>query len=527
MPSFQNCTGIRDRSAPVSMSKYTENHFISDFTLLEDTARALDSAKRSLRHPTPQTSGYRNPMLAPGVSRGRMNMLVKEAAKRNINLRFMPRGLSRHSRNSSFVRTHFNTSATENTTDWKGKVMFWHLDIYFQSCNLRFPGHKLVKVDECNEEDRLSDILNGAVAELGKDKKRRRSGVITCTMKKNDGYRKYLDVPQDEMVVYLQNEHVDIVPQGPPSPSSPPISANAITRPEEADICRYIRVDTNQSVREMLNGRSVLEFPVLHVAMKDSQQATYLAEATRGMFERPEESDESESSESENESENDDERDDGGKRPDSPVHGAPVLTREGPLAEKQSDESREFSTDDEGPPKKKKRAGPSNSTPSVLPAVQKGDRKRNEFDHESDTSASAGLKTNVDNKLSAAKARTAENDRAQPGKEIRSFPASTTKEKISGSDSGTTSGSAIYPRKSSSQKQFKDPTDIIAEEQEIGSPATDSLGTDAPERRNIGLQFESSFMADGFKAILMNTKIPRKRKAGVLANGSSGKQSRV
>lgn len=457
-------------------------------------------------------------------------MLVKEAAKRNINLRFMPRGLSRHSRNTSFVRTHVNNSVTDNAANWKGKVMFWHLDIYFESCNLRFPGQKLVKVDECNEDDRLSDILNGAVQELGKDKKRRRSGVITCTMKKNDGYRKYLDVPQDDMVVYLQNEHLDITPQGPPSPSSPPISANAITRPEESDICRYIRVDTNQSVREMLNGRSVLEFPVLHVAMKGSQQATDLADATRGMFEKPDESDASESSESENESENDDGRDEGGKRPDSPVHGAPALTREGPLAERQSDESREFSTDDEGPARKKKRVGPSSSTPSVLPADQKGDRKTAEFDHESGVTANLGSNAQLDDKCVGARAKSApEDDRPLHGKAIRSVPVSSIRDKIPANENRTTSASALHSRRINSQKQLKkDSSDSIGEEQDIGSPATDSLGTDTSERRSIGLPFESSFMADGFKAILMNTKIPRKRKTeGVFANGSSAKHSRV
>eukprot|EP00177_Eucheuma_denticulatum_P003358 GFKZ01006068.1.p1 GENE.GFKZ01006068.1~~GFKZ01006068.1.p1 ORF type:complete len:571 (-),score=92.46 GFKZ01006068.1:582-2294(-) len=525
-----NCTGVRDRAAPVPISKYNENNFISDFTLLEDTSRVLDSAKRALRNPIPHISGYRNPLLAPGVSRGRMNMLVKEAAKRNINLRFMPRGLSRHSRNTSFVRTHVNNSLTESPTNWKGKVMFWHMDIYFESCNLRFPGQKLVKVDECNEDDRLTDILNGAVQELGKDKKRRRSGVITCTMKKNDGYRKYLDVPQDDMVVYLQNEHVDITPQGPPSPSSTPISANAITRPEECDICRYIRVDTNQSVREMLNGRSILEFPVLHVAMKGSQQATDLAEATRGMFEKPDESDESESSESENESENDDGRDEGGKRPDSPVHGAPVLTPEGPLAERQSDESREFSTDDEGPPRKKKRVGPSSSTPSVLPGDRKGDRKRAEIERETDVTATLGSKSQGDDKRDGAREKSKPgNDRAVYGIALRSVPANSTKNKVSANDNRSASASAFYSRKVNPPKQFKkDLLETIADEQDIGSPATDSLGTDTSERRSIGLPFESSFMADGFKAILMSTKIPRKRKTeGVLANGSSAKQSRV
>jgi len=61
------------------------------------------------------------------------------------------------------------------------------------------------------------------------------------------------------------------------------------------DLHRYIRIDTESALKDVLSGKSIVEFPVLHVAFSNSIQVKELLSATSGVFEKPEAEDSSES----------------------------------------------------------------------------------------------------------------------------------------------------------------------------------------------------------------------------------------
>lgn len=460
---------------------YNESTFVSDYTFLEDTSRAVDAAVRTRQDLIP-IPGRPNRALKPGVSKGRMNMLVREAAKRNINLHFMPRGFARHSRNSSFVRTIPEDSETERRTDDREKAMFWHLDVYFASCNEKRPGTRLVKVDTCEEEQCINVIMKGAVDALRKGKKRTRSGTITCGRKENDGYAKYLEALEEDLVAFLRNEHV-LTPNEHLEATSGP--AGPFMRLEEFGVQRYVQLGKSQTLRESLTGRSVVEYPVLHIAFKNSCQEHELRDATCGLFEKPDESDGSESgSESESESEDDQEKEESSKKPDSPVHGASRMEAgQSNAAVGRGDELAAALKDEHEPPMKIRKPELSASEYPLNVKENGAERGRRDSGHRNECVGDGNLKANTGSTVDCSD--------KEPSTESRGVTPSTGK--------GFRSEAEGLLKKASNSPG-------------IGSPATNSFDTDIAERKDAQLALDHPFMKESVKAIL-GTRIPRKRRA--------------
>lgn len=445
---------------------YNENNFVSDYTLLEDASRATDAAARTRRDLVP-VPGRPNRALTPGVSKGRMNMLVKEAAKRNINLHFMPRGFARHSRNSSFVRTIPEVSETERRADDRDKAMFWHLDVYFTSCNEKRPSTKLVKVDSCEEEQCISAIVKGAADALRKGKKRTRSGMITCGRKENEGYTKYLEASEEDLVVFLRNEHV-LSPNEHLEAISGPVGP--LMRLDEFGIHRYVQLERSQKLRESLTGRSIIEYPVLHVAFKNSCQEHEFRNATCGIFEKPDESDGSESgSESESESEDDQGKDEPGAKPDSPVHGASEMEARQSNATMlgRVDELAAASKDEQEPPMKLRRLESPDASESPADVNE---------------NAAGASQRNVKAKTAVCHQRSKNKDECMVGEgDLKDDTGSTvccSDKEQSGSNCITVLSTGKGFR-GEDKDVLKKPSNSV----DLGGPETDSFATDVTERR--------------------------------------------
>lgn len=476
---------------------------MNDYTLLEDAGRVVDSAVRTRQSTTPRING-RNPALAPGISKGRMSMLSKEATKRNINLRFMPRGFARHARNSSHVRSIPEPEpslASEQERDPRDKAMFWHLDLYFASCSEKWPGTKLVKVDGCEEEEAIKAILAGATGALRKGRKRKRSDLITCTSKANDGYVRYLDASPKDLVVFLRNEHV----LSANTLGSPQASSRTISRSDEFDLNRYVPIENDQTLREVLNGRSVVEFPVLHVAFKDSKQAKELATATSGIFEKPDDSDDSDSgSSSESESEDDDDHTSGPTYPEPPVREFAQVEHQlesGSLVGTSIQQGEESSTE---PPLKARRL---ESPPSISPsATQAGDPVVPAAD-----------------KVLRSDCR---EERNLTSLEVVGSGEGTAAKKIDGGlqEKDENRGNADVSEERNVSKKYSSGQGSATEE--IESSRSDSFATNIVGRRGAGMPLDHPYMKESVKAIL-ETRIPRKRKEdkGPPCSSSSEKQS--
>lgn len=494
---------------------------MSDYTLLEEAGRTIDAASRTRQSTIPHINGRarKNPALTPGISKGRMIMLAREAAKRNINLRFMPKGMSRHNRNSSYVRSIPEPEVPiplDERKDRREKAMFWHLDVYFASCSQKHPGTKLVKVDACEEEQKISSILKGATGALKKGRKRRRPDAITCTSKANDGYARYLDANPEDLEVFLRNEHV--LSTG--NLGSPLISVRATARKDEFDISRYAPVENDQTLREVLVGRSVVEFPVLHVAFRNSREAKELAKATSGIFEKPDDSSDSDSSYSESDSEQ--ERD---EHTSSQVPGSPTSDLREADNEKQASAAQIENPRVESNTEVQKDGEP-------LPKRRKIEISSDESSfHTAEVDNAAGSSAEVKGKENSSRTGEHALEKVKP---TQPFPGSNgilpsieERENELGKLE-TPPLKLVKDKKSEPLAKLipqKGQSDDKQDSAGVASPVNESTSLDTASRRGSGLHFDHPFMKESVKAIL-ETRIPRKPKVENKANCPSGSGKR-
>ncbi|ORX64631.1 hypothetical protein BCR32DRAFT_251011 [Anaeromyces robustus] len=78
-----NCDGKRDKVKYISMNEYNENNLRNDYYFLEDVARANDNANRE------QNDFRRN------KHSQKKNVILKQARKKDIILKFMPIGMKK------------------------------------------------------------------------------------------------------------------------------------------------------------------------------------------------------------------------------------------------------------------------------------------------------------------------------------------------------------------------------------------------------------------------------------------------
>eukprot|EP00171_Calliarthron_tuberculosum_P005140 IDg5140t1 len=96
------CPGVRNRVAKVAKSAFNENHFMSDISFLQETSQMIDTATRTRA-------------LIEGdeiVGKGEARRLTLAAEDRGIRLTYMSKGLARHKRNTTAMRTvpHYRTT---------------------------------------------------------------------------------------------------------------------------------------------------------------------------------------------------------------------------------------------------------------------------------------------------------------------------------------------------------------------------------------------------------------------------------
>ncbi|XP_066529439.1 box C/D snoRNA protein 1 [Hoplias malabaricus] len=123
-----SCTGVRDRTAFVRLSQFSDINLLSDYRYLEETARVADRPNRDtlLRtHPHHSSS---------------VKLLRRNATAAKVDLKILPKSFSRRKENTSmFIRAE--------------KKLHWHLKIYFPQSSAEYTARVA--------EDRdLEQILN-------------------------------------------------------------------------------------------------------------------------------------------------------------------------------------------------------------------------------------------------------------------------------------------------------------------------------------------------------------------------------
>lgn len=278
----------------VKKRDYTEAHLVSDYSLLEDTTRVLGSAKVC-----------KNSISAVADTDAKMHKntekrLVTEAAKRDIELSFMPSGMVRHKRNTTQIKSvpksrfesvkyiSMDNDSNNNNNDGGARkdgrnhprhnnnrqrhrqpqfqLMFWHLDLHF--------GKELVKVESCAEDTTLKKILAAAMSTYKRRCRKRKRGMWSPIADDNvgqgegegeDGGDKEKN-NEPKMLLFLQNEY------------SVRGGAN-----------RYTLLNQSSTLGEALKGKTVVEYPVLLVVdAAQSGEVARLSAAKFGVFEKPE-----------------------------------------------------------------------------------------------------------------------------------------------------------------------------------------------------------------------------------------------
>lgn len=126
------CTGERDSTAFVRLSKFTNLNLLSDYRFLEDIDRTVNNCRRN---PMKRYTRYHQQLPV------HLNRLKSAAAKRRIHLQYLPQHFTRHKENKSIL-------------DYKTQEITWKLDFIF-------PQGETIKICEVvSEKAKLCSVLD-------------------------------------------------------------------------------------------------------------------------------------------------------------------------------------------------------------------------------------------------------------------------------------------------------------------------------------------------------------------------------
>ncbi|XP_029563788.1 box C/D snoRNA protein 1 isoform X2 [Salmo trutta] len=195
------CSGVRDKTAFVALSKMDEMNLLSDYRFLEDTGRLADSANRD--------SLVRGPPV-----NFRAKRLTAQARRLNITLRFLPNTFTRSRENSTICLKKENR-------------FLWHLQLLFPQSSSEFTERRV------SDDQTLKQILTPYIHPTESEPVRRQK------------LKMYVHSPFDHVRVFMKAEG------------------------RKANSVRYQELDVAKTLKENLKFKLVIEYPMLHIVLKD------------------------------------------------------------------------------------------------------------------------------------------------------------------------------------------------------------------------------------------------------------------
>ncbi|XP_022593835.1 box C/D snoRNA protein 1 [Seriola dumerili] len=156
------CSGVRDKTAFVTLSQFDEMTLLSDYRFLEDTGRFADGATRDKLTQTPRTTL-------------KAKKLAANARKMNITLRFLPITFSKSRENSTFFLA-------------KEKQFLWHLKLIFPQSSTEFSQRRV------SDRQTLNQILTPYIHPTESDPVTRQK------------LKMYVHTPFDHVKVFMKAE---------------------------------------------------------------------------------------------------------------------------------------------------------------------------------------------------------------------------------------------------------------------------------------------------------------------------------
>ncbi|XP_036448272.1 FK506-binding protein 5 [Colossoma macropomum] len=198
------CSGVRDKTAFVRLSQFSEINLLNDYRLLEETARVADKPNRdSLLHINPQHSTT-------------VKLVRRNAAAAKVNLKILPKSFTRRKENTSiYIKVE--------------QKLYWHLKLHFPQSSAQY-------TDRVPEDRLLEQILSDYVHPTESDPVKRQR------------LKLYVVSPPDQLCVFMKSEQ------------------------RQPGSLRYHELDLKKSLRENLMFKTVVEYPELHVVLKERCQ---------------------------------------------------------------------------------------------------------------------------------------------------------------------------------------------------------------------------------------------------------------
>ncbi|XP_040896161.1 box C/D snoRNA protein 1 [Toxotes jaculatrix] len=156
------CTGVRDKTAYVSLSQFDEMALLSDYRFLEDTGRFADGTTRDNLIRAPRTSV-------------KAKRLAANARKMNITLRFLPTTFTKSRENSTFFLA-------------KEKQFMWHLKLIFPQSSTEFSQRRV------SDRQTLKQVLTSYIHPSESDPVTRQK------------LKMYVQAPSDHVKVFMKAE---------------------------------------------------------------------------------------------------------------------------------------------------------------------------------------------------------------------------------------------------------------------------------------------------------------------------------
>ncbi|XP_071646150.1 box C/D snoRNA protein 1 [Temnothorax longispinosus] len=210
------CDGIRDKTKFIPLNSFTDLDLLSDYRFLEQVDRTVDTKKRN-----PEIRFTRQANLPV-----HLHKLRCAAGYRKISLLFMPQLFSRHKENTTYL-------------NWKTNELFWRLEwIFPQAENIK------CTVDRTLDSIRLSTLVEQVLDPVSStdetDIERLNTKLVLA-----DKLQFYRAAGLSNIKVLLKAEKIK--------------KANS----------RFYDLDLTLTLRENLENKTIVEFPTLHVVMKD------------------------------------------------------------------------------------------------------------------------------------------------------------------------------------------------------------------------------------------------------------------
>ncbi|KAG5306832.1 BCD1 protein, partial [Acromyrmex insinuator] len=210
------CDGIRDPTKFVPLALFTDLDLLSDYRFLEQVGRSIDTRKRN-----PEIKYTRQAILPV-----HLHKLRCAAFSRKVSLLYMPQVFSRHKENTTYL-------------NWKTNELFWHLEwIFPQAENIKYT------IDRTLDTVRLSTLVEqildpvSATDEIDIEK-------LNTKLLLADKLQFYRAAGLTNIKVLLKAEKI-----------------------KKAQF-KFYDLDLTLTLQENLENKTIVEFPTLHVVMKD------------------------------------------------------------------------------------------------------------------------------------------------------------------------------------------------------------------------------------------------------------------